>query len=126
MSPTTETSKGSSVATIASCSDVSMSASPAICQRMTPLLFRVGHPARVSSSSAPAVESSRTKAPRSSNPGKHEKKSAPPLIGQKAFFRERGGGIIFSPRGRNFVPPPLLDMPPHPEKGIDSGGGEGV
>ena len=33
-----------------------------------------------------------------------------PILGQKAFFRERGGGIYFgAPRSRNFLgPPPLL------------------
>ena len=38
----------------------------------------------------------------------------PPHFGQKTFLRERGGGAYFeAPRGRNFIPPPLL-YTPHP------------
>ena len=44
----------------------------------------------------------------------------PPPLGQKAFFRERGGCVYFeAPRGRIFIPPPLIIHPP--QKGISGG-----
>ena len=39
-----------------------------------------------------------------------------PHVGQKAFFRQRGGGVYFeAPRGRNFICPPSFTRPPRLE-----------
>ena len=49
-----------------------------------------------------------------------------PFLAMRHFSGEGGGGAYFeAPRGRNFIPPPLL-YTPHPKEGLFRGGGVGV